>query len=105
MTRYKLRKDANHAEITRVLEQIGCAVADLSRVGEGCPDLLVSRDGEQVLAEIKTERGKPTKPQLNFFGRWQGEIRTVRNVDDAIELAAWLRNQALLKTGHSLEKK
>lgn len=105
MTQYKRRKDANHSSITRTLEKLGCAVADLSRVGEGCPDLLVSRDGEQVLAEIKTATGKPTKPQKEFARAWQGEIRTVRNEEDALILASWLRNQALLKAGYQLEKK
>ena len=97
MTHYKKRKDANHADIVKTFRALGCAVADLYRDGGGIPDLLVSKHGENVLVEIKTEKGKPTKAQDDFARAWKGEIRTVRNVEDCEIVTDWLLNQALLK--------
>ena len=45
MTRYARRVDANHAEIKAAFEKMGCSVVDLSRMGEGCPDIAVGYGG------------------------------------------------------------
>ncbi len=64
--RLRARTDANHAAIVQALRQVGCAVADLSQLGSGIPDLLVCRQRELWLIEVKTAKGKQTKDQLRF---------------------------------------
>ena len=61
--------DANHREIVATLRAAGCEVLDLSRVGGGCPDLLVYRTARGLLRliEVKTENGRLTKRQSIRF--------------------------------------
>ena len=89
--RLAARRDANHSEIVRALEQIGCSVLDLSRVGGGCPDLLVARNGRTMLLEIKDGAKPPSRRRLrgnqqDFFARWNGEAYRVTTVDEAMEV-------------------
>lgn len=79
-------------------------MADLSTVGNGIPDLLVSKHGESCLCEIKVEKGKLRKSQCEFIKSWKGEVRVARNVEDAQEVADWLLNAAIKKNGYRLEK-
>jgi hypothetical protein len=51
--------DANHADIVKALRAAGCGVLDLSKVGNGCPDLLVHA-GVTVLMEIKDGSKPPS---------------------------------------------
>lgn len=87
--RLRARVDTNHAEIVKALRKVGCSVYDLSRVGKGFPDLLVSfRNGNRrdlALLEIKAHRGRQTKAQLAFEA--QGWIvYLVRTVDEALKV-------------------
>jgi len=84
--------DANQREIKQVLERIGAEVLDLSRVGQGCPDLLVAFRGRNWLIECKRPKakgqtaGKTTDAQNEFIRRWngRGQYAIVRNADDAL---------------------
>lgn len=92
------RVDGPHAEIVTALRKCGCQVLDLSRVGGGCPDLLVrvgslinvstggQRWGKYVLLEIKTARGVVRAAQKNFHALWP-ETVVVRSVSDALAVA------------------
>jgi hypothetical protein len=84
LMRRAARTDAVHAEIVKALRKVGCQVLDLSRVGEGCPDLLVRRrNGEPALIEVKTPRGRLTPDQQRFIADWPETI-VARSVDDAL---------------------
>lgn len=74
------RVDANHRLIKGAFVQLGCSVIDLYAVGGGCPDLAVSRNGQMVLVEIKTEKGDYTPAQEVFNAEWQGPRATVRDL-------------------------
>ncbi|HAI69125.1 MAG TPA: hypothetical protein DCM38_06780, partial [Gammaproteobacteria bacterium] len=77
------RVDRNQNEIASALKQAGFEVANLSRVGGGVPDLLVSTpDGHTFLVEVKSERGKLRPNQTEFQRKWRGEIRVIRSVED-----------------------
>lgn len=84
------RVDGNHKSIVEALRRVGCRVLDLSRVGDGCPDLLVSlpqrgRVPELMLMEVKTSRGKMNAAQRIFEADgWP--VFVVRSVDDALRL-------------------
>lgn len=66
------------------LRQCGACVLDLSRVGQGCPDLLVGYRGVNILVEAKTAKGELTKCQHDFLQLWRGEWCIVRSVEDAL---------------------
>lgn len=76
--------DANHNEIVAALRAAGCAVQSLAAVGNGCPDLLVSRNGRLWLMEIKARAGKLTEAQKRFAEAFRSHIYVVRDVADAL---------------------
>ena len=82
------RVDANHARIVKAFRQMGCNVLDLSRVGQGCPDLLIAKHGINVLVEIKDGSKPPSARKLTpdeqqFHADWKGRVATVLDVEDA----------------------
>lgn len=87
--------DDNHREIVKALRQAGCGVLDLSKVGNGCPDLLVHPPAfpacrMAVLMEVKDGNKPPsarklTDAQVKFHAEWKGWIHTVTSVDDALK--------------------
>lgn len=88
--RYKLRKDNQHAQIVAELLQSGFAVADTYQAGAGFPDLVISRNGLNVLCEIKTQTGLKTaldrlRPsQVLFQARWKGPIITAFSASEIV---------------------
>ena len=90
------RIDANHTEIVRTLESMGCSVQDLSRVGEGCPDILVGVSGRNILMEIKDGRKVASERKLNkrqeeWHAAWRGQRVVVESREQAIEIINELR--------------
>jgi hypothetical protein len=77
------RVDANQPAIVEALRKAGAVVQSLSRIGEGCPDLLVGYRGRTILMEVKDDSQPPSKrllteDELKWQGRWCGSV--VRNV-------------------------
>lgn len=80
--------DRNQPAIVAVIEELGGQAVDLSRVGKGVPDLLVSYGFQVALAEVKrpetlrkllgkTWEEKPVREwlraeQWSFITRWAG---------------------------------
>lgn len=89
MPRRAARVDANHAEIVRVLRDIGASVQSLASQGQGCPDLLVGFREQNHLFEIKDGAKIPSKQVLTadekrWHQEWQGRVVIIRSVDDAL---------------------
>jgi hypothetical protein len=87
--RLRARTDANHAAIMKVLRQAGCAVQDLSHVGNGCPDLLVARNGQTWVIEVKDGSKPPsgrrlTPAEKEWLDGWRGENFVVINEREAL---------------------
>jgi len=87
------RRDENHAELVRVLEQLGASVVDLADVGGGVPDLLVGYLGRTVLVEIKnpaTRYGRDglSASQREFRAGWRGgrNIVAVSSIAECVDL-------------------
>lgn len=86
--RYKLKRDEYHTQIAAELITAGFSVLDLSRVGEGCPDLLIARNNVSVLVEIKTAIGRKAaidrlRPnQVSFIKNWKGPVIVAYNVSE-----------------------
>ncbi len=88
------RKDTNHTEIVKALKSLGFSVADLSNVGNGISDLLVSIHGITKLCEIKShKKAKYTPDQILFKKQWKDKIYRLETFDDCVNL----RNELLLK--------
>lgn len=80
------RTDANHSIIMNNFRSLGYSVFDLSATGNGCPDLLVSKNGENILIEIKTEKGKLSQSQIKFISAWNSAVYLVHDIDDILQL-------------------
>lgn len=84
------RVDGNHSEIVAGLRKIGARVVDLSKVGEGVPDILAGMAGRWVLIEIKDPSQPANKRKLNAAQvRFHAEhsdlpLAVVLTVEDAI---------------------
>lgn len=84
------RVDANHSEIVQGLRKAGCSVLDLSRVGQGCPDICVGFGGINLLMEIKDGSKSPsarklTVDEVKFHRGWSGAVTVVNSLEDAIK--------------------
>jgi hypothetical protein len=90
---YAKRVDLNHTEIVKTLRSLGAGVVDMSRVGQGFPDLLIHFQNQSVLVEVKSGEGKKfTQAQLKFISNWQGPaIVRINDVEGAIRLMNILR--------------
>ena len=74
MSRRASRVDENHGTIVSEFRRLGASVIDLSRVGEGCPDICVGIAKVTALVEIKRDaKAKFTLPQLDFMTYWNGQ--------------------------------
>ena len=92
MTYYKRRVDANQNQIIHTFIALGASVLNLSRVGEGCPDILVGYRKHSVLCEIKrNDKASYTEPQIKFMQNWRGgPVSRIDSVDAAIRLIKML---------------
>jgi hypothetical protein len=84
MARRAAKVDLNHGLIVDTLRACGWLVMSLARLGNGAPDLLVTRQGSWHLIEVKGRKGKLTPMQETFHGVWP--VTILRSVDDALEL-------------------
>ena len=83
------RIDSNQVEIVAALRALGCTVQSLAGVGQGCPDLLVGRNGRNYLMEIKDGSKPPSARALTtkeyiWINEWKGQVTVVWNVEEAL---------------------
>ena len=86
--RYAAKRDTTEPEIIMALEQMGFHVEQIS--APGLPDLLLSRAGQWLVAEVKTGKGRLTKAQHVFHGAARAPIPILRTVEQAVEWARGL---------------
>lgn len=116
MSRWRHGKDQNHKTIVEIFRLLGCSIVVIDRASyvrpdgttetAGVPDLLVGRNGADILVEVKpeaesdrtvdgvTKRGTkkaesmPREKQREFATRWKGRwVEVVRNAEDAARVA------------------
>ena len=83
------RVDANQREVVAALRGAGATVQPLHAVGEGCPDLLVGKDGKNWLIEVKDGNKPPSAqkltPQQEIWHRdWRGHRVVVNSPEAAL---------------------
>lgn len=81
--------DANQPEIVAALRKAGAGVCDLSSMGEGCPDLLVSYRGKWALLEVKDGKKPPsarklTSDQEKWHAAHHAPVHVVKSEDEAL---------------------
>jgi len=86
------RIDANQHEVVDVFRRMGFSVLFLHQVGGGCPDILIAKNWQSYLVEIKDGKKSPSKRKLTidqekFHETWNGDIFIVESVEEAISLA------------------
>lgn len=86
------KKDRNHNAICDHLTALGYRCLDLSRVGDGCPDVLVigveRRSGlrRAWLIEIKMPGEALTPAEQSFHGLWGDDVSIVDSIAAAEQL-------------------
>lgn len=89
--RGRLRKDKNHAAIVEAIQKLGGIVIDMSRLGQGIPDIAVwTRAGWQV-AEIKNPENAYGRRGLNerqkeWAGNQKAPVFIIRTIEEAVAL-------------------
>ena len=84
--------DENQHEIVSFFRKIGCSVALMHAVGEGFPDLVVGKQGVNLLVEVRDGRKCQSAQQLTtaqkiWHDGWQGQKAVVNSIDAAIALS------------------
>ncbi len=85
--------DANQPEIVKALKALNFAVYYTHTVGGDFPDLVVARDGFNVLVEIKQAKGKLSKGQLDWHQNWPGWVVVIKSVEDCERLSKIVDNE------------
>lgn len=102
MTRRAARVDTNHAAVVDDLRRLGWTVQDLSRAGDGWPDLVVSigpglafaparkargvvTAGEVFFVEVKSKGGELTPDQQEWAWAFRGPLIVAETAEDVIE--------------------
>ena len=63
----------------------------LASVGKGCPDLLVGRNGQNYLIEVKDGSRRPserrlTEDQQEWHQEWRGQVAVAESAEEALRL-------------------
>ncbi len=85
--------DRNQPEIVEALRRAGCSVQSLASIGKGCPDLIVGRDGQNFLIEVKDGAKVPsarklTEDEKRWHENWSGQVSIIEDIDQALQLVS-----------------
>jgi len=83
----RTKRDASHVKIQAELRKRGYSVVDLSSVGGGVCDLLVSSGKDTVLIELKElSGGSIYLDQLRFMSEWKGYVAFAQTADECVAI-------------------
>jgi hypothetical protein len=91
---YAKKTDKNQQIIIDTFRGLGATVHDLSKVGNGIPDLLVGYKNHTCLVEVKSsEKATYTQYQKDFLNNWKGGmVLRIDSIDGAIRLIKLLNS-------------
>lgn len=97
MKRRAARIDANQPEIVAAFRRLGFAVAVTSALGDGFPDIAISKGNRTRLVEIKDGSKVPSARQLTdderqFHENWKDGIEIVVSLADVDRVNREWRN-------------
>jgi hypothetical protein len=77
--------DAPHPEIVKALRKVGFQVRSTAQLGDGFPDLVISRSGGwTALVEVKSPGEKLNAAQVKFHATWPGLILVASDPESAV---------------------
>lgn len=84
------KKDANHVEVVGLFRKLGWYVLDVAQL-KNCCDIIVSKAGRTIAAEIKDSSKPPSARKLSegeakFRDEWLGEWRLVESEEDVLKI-------------------
>jgi hypothetical protein len=79
------RTDGNHREIIAALRAVGCSVFDVSRMGQGAPDIVVSFAGRSIFLELKMKGETLTPMERDWHAATRATVAVVHSVAEAFE--------------------
>lgn len=82
--RYR-KVDKNQPVIVEKLKANGFSVFSTHVVGEDVPDLVVGKDGINMLVEIKNKNRRLRPGQVRFFQNWNGHVILAHTADGVME--------------------
>lgn len=82
MSNHAKRVDLNQPEVVSAFRKLGWTVSVMSRVGEGVPDLYVSKRGKGFWIEVKSMKGKLTESEQEFFDLHPGCCSIIRSAEE-----------------------
>ncbi len=92
----KARRDANEPAIVALLRVYGFSVEHMDHPA----DLLIGRNGQTWIAEVKSAKGKFTSLQSQFYDAWRGNVLILRSEADVVDFANEARGLgSVAKTG------
>ena len=102
------RTDNNHQDIIDTFRRMGFKVFDLSAVGKGMFDIIISKKGLNCLVEIKhgekcKSAQKLTNAQEAFSEEWCGLRAVVNDTQSCLDLANRLAELKLSTDRHGLD--
>ena len=80
------RRDKSEAEVIAAFKSQGASVSQLS--GSGIPDLVVGKNGVNILVEVKSGKRGLNKEQRFWHNQWRGQVAVVRSAEEALLLLA-----------------
>lgn len=86
--------DRNQKPIVEALQKVGASVQSITRVGHGCPDLLVGFRRRTFLLEVKNAEadGELNDEQLDWHRTWNGlPVDVVRTPLEALQAIGAVR--------------
>lgn len=86
--RQAARVDTTQAEIVAALRRAGAWVLDLSRAGQGVPDLYVAYPAREWAGflECKSRGGRMTPAEVRFVAECPVPVRVVYSAEDALRV-------------------
>lgn len=90
------RVDKNQAELVAEFRKLGCSVQHAHFYASGFPDLIIGCGGFNFLVEIKNGYKPPSARKLTKFQgwwhlEWQGQVTTVKSVEEVRQLVTAMR--------------
>jgi Holliday junction resolvase len=79
--------DKNQLQIVHELKQLGFSVAVISDMGKGLPDIIVGKNGINILIEIKSNWKNKLYPlEEKFFEEWRGQVNIATCTEEIVKI-------------------
>ena len=90
------RVDLNHADVVAALRRVpGVFVKSTAPVGDGFPDLFVTRGGFVYMMEVKSKGGELSDDEVAFASECGVRVYVVYSPEEAVKVVAYNADEVL----------